>query len=266
LGINAVKVHVPIESLGWNFYGFGLLDNNGPASTFGQLGGALRAEVLLGPAEVSVSGAWVAGRRPRYAIDASAPVGPVDIYAEVSFRDGRDFTQFRERDEAIDGPGLSPIDLPSYRLSGIQVPTTAGISYSFNYTDSTTLVMGVEYFYNPAGASKPIFHIPAVLTGTFSPFYAGVHYVGAFVLAPGLPGAPWISLSVNNLVNASDPSGILRGDAFFRVMSFLQIEVFASVNYGLGEFRFGGTVDLPTGNVTIPLPVAATGVGLRVSI
>ena len=95
-----------------------------------------------------------------------------------------------------------------------------------------------------------------------------MHYVGAFVLAPGLPGLPWISLSLNNIVNASDPSGILRFDAFFRVMSFLSIETFVSFNYGQGEFRLGGSIDLPppTGTITVPLPSASTGVGLRVSI
>jgi hypothetical protein len=262
LGINAIKVHFPIESLGWNFYAFGLLDNNGPAGTFGQLGGALRAEILIGPAEVSLSGAWVAGRRPRYAIDASAPVGPFDVYAEVAFRDGRDFTQFRTREPTEEDPR----QFESYRFEGFQLPTTAGISYSFNYTDSTTLVMGVEYFYNPGGTTSPILHIPAALTGTFTPFYAGQHYAGLFVLAPGLPNLPWITLSLNNLVNISDPSGIVRFDAYFRVMSFLQIEVFASATYGRGEFRFGGTVPLETGPVTIPATVASTGVGLRVSI
>jgi hypothetical protein len=208
LGINAVKVHVPIESLGWNFYGYGLLDNNGPAGKLFQVGGALRAEILLGPAEVSVSGAWVNGRRPRYAVDASAPVGPVDVYAEVSFRDGADFTQYRDRIDEIDGPGTDPFDLPSYRLSGIQLPTTVGVAYSFNYTDSTTLVMGVEYFYNPVGASKPIFYVPAIRDQTFTLFYAGKHYVGAFVLAPGLPGAPWISLSFRDL----EGRRVLSGD------------------------------------------------------
>ncbi len=266
LGINAVKVHFPIESLGWNFYGFGLLDNSGPANTLGQLGGALRGEILVGPAEVSLSAAWVNGRRPRYSIDASTPIGGFDVYAEVSFRDGRDFTRLRERDPTLDPPGASPVDFPSERLEGIQLPTTAGISFRFNYTDATELMLGVEYFYNPAGASKPIFHVPAVLNGTFTPFYAGVHYLGAFVLAPGLPSAPWITMSLNNLVNLSDPSGIVRADAFFRVMSFLQIEVFASVNYGLGEFRLGGTVPLPDGPITKPLPVGSMGVGLRVSI
>jgi len=272
LGINAVKVHYPIESLGWNFYGFGLLDNNGPANTFGKLGGALRAEILIGPAEVSFSGVWGSERRPRYAIDVSTPIGPLDVYAEVSFRDGRDFTRYRENDPSRDPPPISSIDFPIERLSGTLVPTTVGVSYSANYTDSATVVVGAEYFYNPAGANKPIFHVPAVLAGTFVPFYAGIHYVGVFVLAPGLPSAPWITMSLNNLINISDPSGVVRADAFFRVMSFLQIEVFASVSYGLGEFRFGGTYELPTGPDgalemrTIPLPVASTGVGLRVSL
>jgi hypothetical protein len=274
LGINAVKVHVPVESLGWNFYAYGLLDNNGPTNTLGQLGGALRAEVVLGPAEVGLAGVWVKGRRPRYALDVSTPLGPFDVYGEFAFRDGRDFTQFRQRTDQDPAPMRAEDLFPSYRLNGLQLQTTAGLSYSLNYTDANTFTVGLEYFYNPAGANSPVLYIPQIYAGTFTPFYAGQHYVGVFALAPGLPNYPWISLSFNNLLNLSDPSGVARFDAFFRVMTVLTIETFVSVNYGVrgGEFRFGGTfpqVDLesgPVGPFSIPYPVASAGVGLRLSI
>jgi len=98
LGVNMVKVHVPVESLGWNFYAYGLLDAVNVTSsgvTLEQLGGAVRAEFVLGPAELGLGGVWQQGRRPRYGVDLSTALGPVDVYAEVALRDARDFVLFR---------------------------------------------------------------------------------------------------------------------------------------------------------------------------
>ncbi len=52
LGATLFKVHVPVESLGWNFYAIANLTG---ASTPGQMGGALRGEFVLGTAEVTLS-------------------------------------------------------------------------------------------------------------------------------------------------------------------------------------------------------------------
>ena len=61
-----VKVHVPWEATGANFYALGLCDNAGPAGLFRNLGGALRAEVLLfKTAEVSASTLFQQGRKPK---------------------------------------------------------------------------------------------------------------------------------------------------------------------------------------------------------
>jgi hypothetical protein len=273
LGINAVKVHVPIESLGWNFYGFGLLDNNGPANLVGDLGGALRGEILLGPAEIGFAGVWVKGRRPRYAVDASAPIGPLDFYGEVAFRSGRDFT-------AYDLTGKDPATTPPQdlfvqrQLDQYVIQSTLGVAYSVNYTESNTLTVGAEYFYNGAGASNPALYLPLIYSGTYTPFYAGQHYLGVFAVAPGLPNYNWITLNLAGLLNVSDPSGIIRLDAYFRVLTFLQVEAFAAVNFGVkgGEFHFGGafpevpTAAGPVGPFTVPYPVGSAGVGLRLSI
>jgi hypothetical protein len=216
----------------------------------------------------------VKGRRPRYGIDVSTPLGPIDVYGELAFRDGRDFTIFRERTDQ-DPPIMKLEDVfPTYSLDGLQVLATAGASFSFNYTDQNMLILGAEYFYNPAGVRNPALHLPALYTGTFTPFYAGEHYLGMFAVSPGLPGFTWITLNLTNLVNLSDPSGIARLDAIFRVLTYLQLETFVSVNYGAkgGEFRFGAdTPEVVVGAQVVPAfkvpyPVASAGVGLRVSL
>ncbi len=272
LGVNAVKVHVPIEKLGWNFYGYGLLDNNGAANTLGKLGGGVRGEFVFGPAELGVDGAWVDGRRPRYGVDLSTALGPVDIYADVAFRSGYDFTVFKET--GVVDPMHPERAFSQGTLNGVTVQSTLGVAYAFNYTDKNTLTVGAEYFYNPAGASKPELYLPALYTGNFTFFYNGQHYLGLFATAPDIPGFTWIALNLFNLVNFSDPSGIVRLDAFFRVLTYLQFEAYVAVDYGAkgGEFRFGGdfpAVDTGNGVVgpfSVPYPVASAGLGLRLSL
>lgn len=276
LGANMLKLHVPIESLGWNFYGYGLFDNVTPANVLGNIGGALRAEFVIPKlgTEIGLGGVWVRGARPRYAVDISSPLGPFDIYAEAAFRDGHDFTVWRVAE---------PIDLSqplSNNFMQVQAPkvttqVTAGASFSFNYTDNATATVGVEYFYNPVGANTPVLYPWLLLNNAFNPFYAGQHYGGAFVLFPTVAGLQWLTFNVTNLVNFSDLSGTARFDAFIRVLTYLQFEAFVAANYGTrgGEFRFA--LDLPsfplgdgtfTQPITVNAPVASCGVGLRISI
>lgn len=274
LGANLIKLHIPVEKLGWNFYAYGLLDNAGPANTLGKLGGAVRAELVLGPAELGLGGVWVAGRRPRYAVDLSTALGPLDVYAEAAFRSGADFTLYRP------GSGFNP-SLPfaglyeRYSPGGIVVPVSAGVSSTITYLDKYTLVVGGEYFHNPVGASDFNLYPVALFDGNFLPFYAGQHYLAVFASAPGLPNANWITLSASNLLNLSDKTGLIRVDANFRVLTYLTVEAFAQLNYGTkgGELRLAIDVPsftLPDGTTTqpvsVPAPIGAFGLGLRLAI
>ncbi|HEY1088174.1 MAG TPA: hypothetical protein VGE37_10785, partial [Archangium sp.] len=159
LGVNMVKVHVPVESLGWNFYAYGLLDAVNVTSsgvTLEQLGGAVRGEFVLGPAEIGIGGVWQQGRRPRYAIDASTALGPFDLFAEAAFRDARDFTLFRYPTDLTDENFLQKLgQIEAYRPEGVMVQVSGGATFQFNYTDKNFAIAGVEYFYNPAGYDSP---------------------------------------------------------------------------------------------------------------
>lgn len=277
LGVNAVKVHVPIESLGWNFYGFGLLDNDAPDTNPSQLGkvsGALRAEFVFKQTEIGLDGVWALGRRPRYGVDVSSALGPVDVYVDVAFRDGRDFTVWKEAANVDPSTPLAG-RFEATTLEGIQAQVTAGLAWQVNYTDNNMLVVGGEYFYNPAGYDSATLYPWLAFSNQLQFFYTGRHYAGVFVSAPGLPDLPWVTLSLNGLMNLSDVSGTVRMDAFFRVLTFLQLEVFVAANFGApgGEFRFG--LDLPpfplgdgtsTPAVKVAPPNGSAGVGLRLSL
>jgi hypothetical protein len=262
LGVNAVKVHVPVESLGWNFYAYGLLDGvNVDASglKLNQLGGAVRAEFVIGPAEIGIGGVWQEGRRQRYAVDVSTAIGPFDVYAEAAFRDGQDFTLFSypaslNEDNLIENAIAGNIAVkPSPR---IVVQVSGGASFQFNYTDKNFAVVALEYFYNPVGYDDP----RGYQVQTFGPqllrnpdgsqisldpsqqvgLYQGKHNLGLTLASPGIPGADWITVSLSNVVILNDPAALTRLDVIFRVLNFLSVQAFGSVFYGQtgGQLRF----------------------------
>lgn len=254
LGVNMVKVHVPVESLGWNFYGYGLLDAvnlTAAGMQLQQLGGALRGEFVLGPAEIGVGAIWQQGRRPRYGIDISSSLGPIDVYAEAAFRDARDFVLFRYPGELTQEDLLRRVgDIEAYRPEGLLVQVSGGFSWQFNYTDKNFAILGAEYFYNPAGYTDVVGYqvktfMPGFLGVTLDPIqnvalYQGQHNVALTLAAPGIPGFDWITMALTNIVVLNDPSGLTRLDVIFRVLSFLNVQAFAGVLYGQtgGQLRF----------------------------
>ncbi len=254
LGVNMVKVHVPVESLGWNFYGYGLLDAVNVTAAgvqLQQLGGALRGEFVLGPAELGVGAVWQQGRRPRYGLDISSAIGPVDVYAEAAFRDARDFVLFRYPGDLTEDNLLSRLgSIEAYRPQGLLVQVSGGLSWQFNYTDKHFAILGAEYFYNPAGYTDVAgFQVKTFMPGLLGvtldpiqnvPLYQGQHNLAVTLAAPGIPGAEWITIALTNIVILNDPSGLTRIDAIFRVLNFLSVQAFVGVLYGQpgGQLRF----------------------------
>lgn len=254
LGVNMVKVHVPIESLGWNFYAYGLMDAVNLTSsgvTIDQLGGAVRGEFVLGPAELGIGGVWQKGRRPRYAIDLSSAIGPFDVFAEAAFRDARDFTLFRYPNDLNEDNLLAKFgSIEAYRPEGVMVQVSGGLTYQFNYTDKNFAVAGVEYFYNPAGYTDPIgYQVKTFMPGLLGvrldpiqnvPLYGGQHNLALTLAAPGIPRFDWITASLSTIVIINDPSALTRVDLIFRVLSYLNVQAFAAVLYGQpgGQLRF----------------------------
>lgn len=291
LGVNMVKVHVPIESLGWNFYAYGILDNIAPGATgltLERLAGAARGEFVLGPAELSISGIWQAGRRPRYAVDLSSALGPFDVYGEVALRDARDFLKYRiPSDTTVDNYLLKALagEIEPYRPQGVTAQVSGGVSFQFNYTDKNSMILAAEYFFNPMGysstleylieTSMPIFR--ASLPGAADPgavdpiqrvpLYQGKHSLALIVAAPGLPELPWVTLNLSTIISFVDPSALTRLDASFRVLQYLTVSVFGAVFYGQtgGELRFRLPADAIGDQLAPFLPAEQRG-PLRVSL
>jgi hypothetical protein len=290
-GTAMLKLHLPWEKRGWNFYGFALLEGTvqagtqsdtgaptgalGNADQLGKVAGAARAELVVGSAEfgldvISKKGSTKGG------VDFSAGVWDLDVYGEAALKTGSDVPLY----EQIGDPRDYVSGYQLRRVSGFTPAVTTGASWSYKYNDEDTFTLGGEYFYNANGYDDPTIYpyllLQQYLTGApaFSPFYLGKHYAGIYFLLPK-PGR-WndTTITFSTLGNLSDRSFLSRVDWVVTVLTYLHVEAYGQVHYGRegGEFRFG--VDLPpiaVGSQTSPPihlapPTFDLGLNLRVGI
>ncbi len=285
-GATMLKVHVPWEARGWNFYAIGLLDNAGPANTLGRVGGAARAEVVLGQTELGVDAVLQRGRKPRFGLDISSALGPIDVYGEVALKRGSDTPLYRLPGNVsisdllgqVQGggmpPDLSALPIEQYYPDGYTPQVSGGATWTFAYSENDTATVGVEYFYNSTGYPTSLAYPYLIFQGQFQPFFLGQHYAAIYGVLAG-PGT-WddTNFILSNLGNLSDRSFITRLDVTHRALRYLSVEAFVAVNYGQkgGEFRFA--LDLPAmsmgGQPIPPIAVAAptvqAGLGLRIDL
>jgi hypothetical protein len=278
LGAWMVKAHVPWEKEGWNFYAMGLLDNAGPASLFRELGGALRAEaVLFKTAEVGLAALFQQGRKPKYAMDFSMPLGPVDVYGELALKQGSDVPRFRCAGDQRPCVSEQPETLQAYRslfepdpTEGWRPAASGGLTWTFAYSENDTATVGLEYFYNSNGYEDSTIYPLLLFQGGFTPFYLGKHYAALYAVLLG-PGS-WdkTTFFLYNLGNLSDQSYVSRLNFGVQVHSYLQIEAFAALHYGRlgGEFRMGIDTRGVQGiyDFHVPVPAWQTGAGLRINL
>jgi len=307
-----LKLHVPWEAQGWNFYAVGMFDSafatagqttasgsgvfnpgtnlggqtqqtstSATQSLLSGLGGAGRAEIVIGRTELGADVVFQPNRKPRYGVDVSSAVGPFDVYADVGFRQGaeRDLYRFTSASYDPNVPYVAQVE--SYRPQGTVLQVAGGASYSFVFNDNDTLTLGAEYFYNSLGYDDASLYPFLLFVGGYQPFYTGRHYgaVTATLVAPG----NWdkVTFNFSTLGNLSDRSFVSRLDFFIRVLTHLQVEAFAQVHYGNegGEFRLAA--DIPAGGIApatasssafpadrirLSAPLLDVGLALRMSL
>jgi hypothetical protein len=294
-GATMVKLHVPWEAKGWNFYGIALLDDPAgkgeSARTIGKVAGGARAEIVLGTVELGADALVRSGQRPRFGLDFSAGLWDLDLHGEVALRTWSDVQLWEETN-----PGANILTRFGKRSpDGVSPQAVLGVSYAVNYSDEDAVRFGAEYFYNGPGYDDPHIYpwlmvdpgwvpavgldpalLPAGKTNDFRSFYAGRHYAGAYLLLAA-PGS-WNdhTFTLNAIANVSDGSAIVRLDHSMVVNTYLTIESYVAGNVGNegGEFRF--SLDVPAQAVgpfaalTQPLrtqpPILSAGVALRVKL
>ena len=286
-GTTMLKLHVPWEERGWNFYAYALPENVDATQTTGKIAAAARAEIVLGTFE---GGLGVFGRqnsKAKFAGDFSFGVWDLDFYAEAALRNAGDvdFVHYQGSSSQIDcsqtTSSSSGNPFSQYysvtRGSGWKPQATGGVSYTRQYADKDTFTVGSEYFYNGLGYSNVKDYLgllfpPQTLANPATFFYLGRHYLGVFATAPAPYSWDNTTFTLSNLANLSDRSGITRLDYSLTVLTHVRFEAYGAVHWGQqnGEFRLGfNSRELPC-PPTIPIIRAPSlfdlGVGLRVAL
>lgn len=213
-GVPMVKLQLPIESLGWNFYLIGLLDQ---VSTLDKGGVVGRGEFVFSTVEVGLTGAYRGGIDPRVGLDVSAGVWDLELRGELS-------AAFDERYD-----------------HKVTLRASAALEYSVKVFDDDVLLLGGEYFYNQQGTD--VFDVLELASGKRQFFYVGKHYGAAFISLPR-PGRwdNW-SFTLSGVGNLSDLSFIGRLDVSYTFLTFITVQAFAVLHFGKqGELRIGENV------------------------
>jgi len=298
-GTTMVKLHVPWEARGWNFYAYGLTEGADATPTASAVAGAARAEVVWGASEMGLGALAQRGHKPKLAADVSAGIWDLDFYGEVALRFAQDIDRVGFNrgvdpstltlgtlpatgalDQAALAQYLGPaVDMlyPVAPGSGVKPQVTGGVSYSIQYADKDVFTLGAEYFYNGLGYSDTAVYPGLILPhsqllrepATF--FYLGRHYAAVFATAPAPYSWDNTTFTISNLANLSDRSGITRLDYSLILLTHLRFEAFGAVHWGNnhGEFRFGTDALSLAGVPIVPSRnpgLFDLGLGLRVSI
>jgi hypothetical protein len=278
-GETMIKLNIPWEEQGWNFYAFGITeDPNTATNTIGKVAGAARIEAVVEGVELGADVYVHKGNRPRYGFDLSTGIWDFDVYGELALRPGGDFFHY--------DPDLNAVGV----YTGYETQIVGGLNYSRKYNDNDAWTAGFEYFYNHPGYTSASVYEPAlnfaldpknaalVPNGPFSLFpffYLGRHYGAVFASFPAPYSWNYTTFTFSTLGNLSDKSFISRIDYSVTILTHLSVEAFVGVHYGHigGEFRF----ELPSsvadrigglsGSTTLSsYPILDLGAALRIKI
>lgn len=239
-GVSLLRVHVPVSRYA-NLYAVGNLEG---ADTLAQVGGAARAEVVLGQTEASVSVGARKDQPLRLGADLSSGVWIFDLRLEAALQHG--VTEpFWEGTLDLD-TFTFPTEVSREEDWIPQV--VAGAEVSFRLGDEDTLSLGAEYFWNDAGYEDPNLYAWLLLNGQYTPFYLGRQYGGVYAFLPAPGRLDDHSFTLSALANLSDQTGLVRAQHSWSALSWLDITSYASLYLGdQGEFHYALTVPAVAG-------------------
>ncbi len=264
-GVTMIRAHLPLEQLGWNLYAVANLDE---AENPKNVGGALRAELLVGLTELALTWAARNNQPHQLGVDLSTGLWLFDLRAELAAQRGLEAPFYR-------GP-LDPLRLQFPREIDRRddwiLQGSSALELTARYSDQDTVTVGVEYFYNDAGYADAHLYPWLALNNRFTPLYLGRHYLGAYLFLPQ-PGL-WndTTFTLSGLGNLSDQSFLVRLDTLVRLLTFLDLNVYAQHHLGdNGELHYSYTLPpLPFEGLeegfAIRAPLVTVGVALRVAL
>ena len=248
LGQELFKVHIPIESYGFNYYAIAQFDNMKRSD---DIGGALRGEFAFGGiAEAALSFQTRQDKPIQAGFDVSSGLGPLDVYTEVAVtkRQGRTFYKGR-----ID-PTTGQLPTEEDREDETFRQIVGGLQYTYKYSDEDNVTIGGEYFDNGLGYDDRVLELYALIKQQATPLYAGRRYAGVY-LRLASPGT-WndTSFFVNSIKNVSDKTSVSRVTATWTLYKDLTVEAFLSQcsgDYGELCFRIPGEFKAFAANPTL---------------
>lgn len=237
VGVDLVKLHFPMEALGWNLYLIGII---GGVDVVKDTGLAARAEFVFGPAELALS-SFVKDNAPlRFGADVSAGIWLFDVKAEGVMSRGLSRRIF-EGDldfETFEFP--TEVDTEeNWYFEGV-----VGAETQIKYSDTDLIALGAEYFYNQAGYTSAKLYPFLFLNNAYVPLYTGQHYAAFYASAPAPFSFNDLNLTISTLGNLSDLSFLTRFDVQYTVLQYLTVNGFVAGHWGsVGEFKLG--LDVP---------------------
>lgn len=298
LGVDLIKLHMPLERLGWNLYMIAIL---GQATTLEDIGSAIRAELLIMNAELALSFVarrhiqpgptplrfnanlpplwapkeeWPRDTIPlRFGAELSAPLGPIDIHLDVAATYGSTQPFYRgdfDVKKLVEGNTSDLDTLEEYtRAQEVILQASAGFEWIINYNDQDQLVLTGEYAYNDAGYDNSELYPWLLLQSSFSPLRMGKHYIAGAIMLPNPGALEDTQFVLSTLANLSDRSALSRIDITTRIAGTIQYNISGSMQYGQqGEFHLELEVPDPENLgslITIPATEFTLNTGLRMS-
>jgi len=236
LGVGLVKLHLPIESLGWNLYAVANLDD---AANPDQVGSALRAEMVFGKTELALCAAARRNQPLRFGLDVSSGVGDFDLRLEAAVLHGDKQKYWKGDFDAVNRIFADP-----YSREDDWIPqVSAGGDVAIRYSDQDNVVVGTEFFYNDAGYANPDLYPWLLVQNQLTFFYVGRYYAAAYAIL-AQPGS-WndTTFMLTAIGNLSDNTWITRFLYQVNLITNLSLSAYAALHLGdQGEFKFHLTI------------------------
>ena len=234
LGRDMLKIHIPNEKLGFNYYAILQFDD---AARSDDIGLALRGEFsFLGMGELALSAQTRRGAAQKLGLDVSSALGPIDVKVEVAGTKRQDRTFYR--DGLLEPDRVVP-PTPYKQEDRLFKQILSGVQYAVKYSDDDSIYFGGEYFYNELGYEKRLEEIFSLLLGQSQSLYAGQRYAGGYIRLPNPGNWNKTSFFLTGLSNLSDETSSARLTGTWSVANYANFEAFVSRCMGaFGELCF----------------------------
>lgn len=230
LGVTLIKTHVPIGVS--NFYIVADINN---AKNIDQIAYVARLEAPINTSELALTLKAKKNMATKLGVDVSASLYEIDVHLETAISKGSDKTFY-----TLQGTPYTDTKKTFWDI-------TVGASYDWQYTDSRTMTLSLEYYYNQEGYNNPAVYPILWANAMFVPLNTGRQY-GMFTVYIPKPGS-WnrTNITLFNVANLVDSSVMTRAELIYMFTNDLNIGFNVTGHYGKssGEFRqFGQLLDL----------------------